>query len=296
VLIGSLGQATYPVPHLVMDGPAFTGKYTANVVRSGEVGQVVDLMDGSALTYSTQPVKLARPGAEALEEAFVKERIAGWTGKAGRGAQSRLGGFYGDSLVNLDALIAASDSVDLDPEQSGCARDLAKDMACVWNAFEAGLSRCAMVRSRGWCSVGWDTHSNNSIQSTHFKELFDFLTAGLDDLQGRTSLSGGSLADEVTVVVFSEMGRHPQLTGTGRGHWTYTSFMLVGSGVRGGQVIGQMDENFTGLPVDLTTGEVTDSGALLLPSHFGATLLALADIDPAEHIINGEPIMAAVDI
>ena len=59
------------------------------------------------------------------------------------------------------------------------------------------------------------------------------------------------------------MGRHPQINASqGRDHWTYTSALLIGSGIHGGLVIGAMDENFLGLPVDLSTGELTEPGTL----------------------------------
>ena len=124
--------------------------------------------------------------------------------------------------------------------------------------------------------------------------LFGYLSQLMADLEGRTSFSGGRLIDEVTVVVVSEMGRHPQVNNTGgKDHWTYTSAMLLGAGIRGGQVIVRMNADFQGERIDLETGEVSESGTGMLPSHLGATLLTMADIDPAEVLTDGaEPIMA----
>jgi uncharacterized protein (DUF1501 family) len=123
------------------------------------------------------------------------------------------------------------------------------------------------------------------VQGSHFKDLFTLLCGIMEELDSRTSLSGAPLAEEVTVVVISEMGRDPRLNGAqGKNHWTYTSAMLVGAGIQGGQVIGEYNEDFIGDPVDLTTGEVSDTGSRLHAKHLGATLLALGDIDPAEHL------------
>jgi hypothetical protein len=36
--------------------------------------------------------------------------------------------------------------------------------------------------------------------------------------------------------------------------------------------------------VDLSSGEVAESGVTVLPGHIGATLLALADVDPGEYV------------
>jgi len=94
-------------------------------------------------------------------------------------------------------------------------------------------------------------------------------------------------------MVFSDMGRHPRLNvSNGKDHWTFTSAMLMGAGIQGGQVIGAMNDSFQGEPVVLSTGEVSTSGTMLTPEHLGATLLTLSDIDSAEYLPNAAPIQA----
>ena len=115
-------------------------------------------------------------------------------------------------------------------------------------------------------------------------------------LDGRTGASGNPLKDEVTIVVMSEMGRHPQIAGDGRGHWTFTSALLIGSGIKGGQVIGEYDDNYEGKGVDVQSGAVSDSGDKLVPSHLGATLLDLAGLDYTQYTSSGRPIKAAMDV
>jgi uncharacterized protein (DUF1501 family) len=93
----------------------------------------------------------------------------------------------------------------------------------------------------------------------------------------------------------SEMGRTPRLNAAaGRDHWTYTSAMLIGAGVAGGRVIGGMSDSYTGRAINLTSGEPDDAGTPLVPGHLGATLLALADLDPMDHGLVEEPILAAL--
>ena len=100
-------------------------------------------------------------------------------------------------------------------------------------------------------------------------------------------------SDEVTVVLVSEMGRDPRLNAQeGKHHWTHTSAMVVGSGIRGGQVVGAFDENVASSPVDLASGEVHSDDTYLLPSHLGATLLALGDVDPGDYLVDAPPIEA----
>ena len=90
----------------------------------------------------------------------------------------------------------------------------------------------------------------------------------MEELEGRTTLAGTPLADVLTIVVFSEMGRHPRYnTWGGKDHWTFARCMLMGAGVQGGQVVGEMDDDFRGRPIDLASGEPTDSGTALLPGH-----------------------------
>ena len=52
----------------------------------------------------------------------------------------------------------------------------------------------------------------------------------------------------------------------------------------GGQVIGEYSDEQLGQKVDLASGDVSSSGEDLLPGHIGATILALGDVDPGEHI------------
>lgn len=70
--------------------------------------------------------------------------------------------------------------------------------------------------------------------------------------------------------------------------------MLIGAGVRGGQVIGAYDDDFVGRPVDLVSGETVESGTRLGPGNLGATLLQLGGIDPAIHIGDATAIEAAI--
>lgn len=296
VSIASNTELYYPVPHLVLAGPAFTGRNAANVVRAGEVGQITELLDGSALSLSDTVFTAPDPTAAKLEDEFLKSRLLRFQELADRGAPRRLGGLYHDAIQNLETLVAVGSEVNLNPEPSGCSRDTAADAACAFNAFEIELARCALAKHMGWCSMSWDTHANNDqYQTVHFEELFGYLNEIMADLDQRTGASGAPLKDEVTICVFSEMGRHPQDVGGGRGHWTFTSFMLIGAGVKGGQVIGEVDDNFAGRSVDLPSGQVSDTGVGLLPGHMGATLMQLAGVDYAELLPTYEPIWAAVE-
>ncbi len=57
----------------------------------------------------------------------------------------------------------------------------------------------------------------------------------------------------------------------------------------GGRQIGGYDDNLLGRAVDLNSGELSDKGTILGTEHIGATILALADIEP-----EGDPIQAVL--
>jgi len=152
-----------------------------------------------------------------------------------------------------------------------------------------------MMRYKGWCSEGWDTHQGLEKQDQNFGDLFEYLNGIMADLETRVSDSGAPLSEEVTIIVFSEMGREPRLNSWGgRDHWTFTSLLMIGSGIQGGQTIGGLDTAGQGRPIDLGTGLIKEGGASLLPEHIGATLLALGDVDPDEFVDGAETIPAVM--
>jgi uncharacterized protein (DUF1501 family) len=182
-----------------------------------------------------------------------------------------------------------------DGGRSRADRSTASDAMIALDCFERGITRCAAVRNSGWLGAGWDTHTDDGLQEKHFEQLFGSINAILADLDARTATDGSRLSEQVTIVVMSEMGRAPKLNARGgRDHGRFTSAMLVGSGIRGGQVVGEMDESFRGRPVDLASGEATDAGTLLAPGHLGATLLALGDVAPASAGLAERPIEAVL--
>jgi hypothetical protein len=82
----------------------------------------------------------------------------------------------------------------------------------------------------------WDTHSENFKGHKALLPPMDQAVAALlDDLKQR------GLLDEVVVVLASEMGRAPRISGNaGRDHWTYAySIMIAGGGLTRGQVLGE---------------------------------------------------------
>jgi hypothetical protein len=101
---------------------------------------------------------------------------------------------------------------------------------------EAGVPFVEVVMGDG---VGWDTHRDNFPRTKALSLECDTAMAALvEDLHAR------GLLDTTLVVWMGEFGRTPQCTGGGRNHWARAwSTVLVGGGIKGGQVIGRTDRD-----------------------------------------------------
>lgn len=100
---------------------------------------------------------------------------------------------------------------------------------------EAGVPFVEVVMGDG---VGWDTHRDNFPRTRALSLECDTAMAALvEDLKRR------GLLDSTLVVWMGEFGRSPQISGDGgRNHWARAwSTVLIGGGIKGGQVIGRTD-------------------------------------------------------
>lgn len=99
--------------------------------------------------------------------------------------------------------------------------------------IEAGV-RCVSVSFSDF-----DTHSDNFLRMRHLLPIIDrALYALVQDLEDR------GLLNDVAIVLWGEFGRTPQVDprSGGRHHWPEVGpAMILGGGIRGGQVIGRTD-------------------------------------------------------
>lgn len=101
---------------------------------------------------------------------------------------------------------------------------------------EAGVPFVEVVMGDG---VGWDTHRDNFPRVRTLSQECDAAMAALI-----TDLESRGLLDSTLVVWMGEFGRTPQCTGGGRNHWSRAwSSVLIGGGIRGGQVVGHTDRD-----------------------------------------------------
>lgn len=269
---------SYLLPHLVMSGPAYTSRYSTSVTRVGESGQLAPLLDGTVLN-SSQPFTnpISTPSRDAIDAIVERRRLAA-PPTSGRNQT------FADDLQRIEEqrlALAGIPDLDLSIGVNGITTPVSERVLPAITCLERGLTRCAIIEHKGLYDLGWDSHSDIGLQSDHFELLFADLNSILGELASRTGPEGGPLLDEVVTVVFSEMGRAPTINASGgKDHWTFTSAMIIGPGVAGGRVFGAFDDSFVGRPIDLASGEPTDSGVLASTENLGATLLAMAGVDP----------------
>lgn len=276
------------LPHLVVGGLYYAGELGVHVGRAGSAGQLQGLSTGELLSQSDQRVVAPDPALSGEVDAWLAQAIASAQEGAGTAARAHRLDAHAQALERAGRV---KDSEGLLDFRGGDVLD--EQVAVAVAALSQGVSRCVtLAHPRRDDQVEWDTHAlNEGVQSELFEDLFAGLGRLMDALQASPGPAGGSLADETVVVVLSELARTPTLNASnGRDHWPCTSALILGPGVRGGQAVGAYNAQLYGQPVDLASGEASESGTWLGPEHLGATLLALADIDPREAGVPAEPI------
>jgi len=274
------------LPGVVVAGPSYAGPYGEGITRVGSP-QLTGLLSGALIEESDLPTGRPDASVEALLDARVREAAAAAAARAGGERALALRGSYVTGLERAAVLKGLLGEVDF-----SAAETIEEQAALAIELFSRGISRVAMLDP----DIFWDSHGENEgVQHGAFEEIFFSLRGIMDQLHAAPGERGGSMADETALVVISEMGRTPVVNNTqGKDHWPYTSAMIVGPGVRGGEVVGDVDEDYYGERVDPTTGAVDPHGVDLSAEVFGATLLALGGIDVEAALPGATPITGAL--
>lgn len=281
-LLGVSTTAT-TLPSLVLSGPSFPGAYGVASARAGSAGQLQRLLNNDIFWYSDTAVGTIPRNLDATLDAALEERFAVLSSRLGAAhplaaaftdAHARLGELRGYRNVDFSGVWDQASRIDL-----------------AVTALAAGLSRCVTLTSDGAYGY-WDSHTDNeSTQSLAFEVLFEGLSQLQESLATTLDPDGVPLSETTIVVALSEMGRTPTYNGSdGRDHWPFTSVLMTGPGLVGNQVISGFDDAFYGLGYDAELGAEVADGTPLTPEHIGATLLALADVDPGVAVPNASPI------
>jgi len=280
--LASAQQAEFTLPHLVLGGPAQAGDLGTAVARTGAMGQLDGLLSGEILENGDRYDGRPSLPAEHVIDAYMARRAAGRVLGARDALETARTADFQASLERTRALKDRRQDMEFVP-----GFDLLSQADAALEALSLGIARCASVAH----PATWDTHANNAQQSDLFEDLFGTLAQVMERMAARPGSTGGSQLDETVMVVLSEMGRTPKLNGAlGRDHWPYTSAMLVGPGLSGDRVVGGWDERYYGLGVDRASGEISESADLLGTDSLGATILALAGLDPASDLPGAEAI------
>lgn len=288
-ILGGMGADAYALPQVVLGAPSFPGAFGTYVTRTGTTGQLQGLISGDIASWSDKPVGQPDWRSEDIMDSYLKRRLAAAADAAAAGRDATLRAAMETAVTRGVALKDLVGVVDFSGASSfGGQLDLAVQLLSL---------QVTRVASVAFSYYGWDTHINNDLyQSANFQEMFRNLNTLMQTLESTPGESAATLADETVIVVLSEMGRTPQLnSGDGKDHWPYTSAMVVGPGLRGGRVIGANDAYYYGQLVDLASGEVSESGSNFNSQVLGATLLAMADIDPNDFVSGVEPITGILE-
>ena len=283
-IIGSQSPKLYTAPHLLLSGPNFSTNYSNALLRIGEDGELKNLMDGLSYNGITP-----NTDHEDLVNEYLQRRSQNGD------TQSLSNPSFNSDFLRAHQQLAAfkaeqsrfelPSSLELDTTYGfDCNRTFMGQAQLALDFFAQDLSRCAIVQDEGFCNMRWDSHGDYFEQNWHYDLLFLGLQQLMTELQTRTGIYGTPLIEETTVIVCSEMSRHPQLNEMGgKHHWPVGSAMIIG-GVTGGRTIGQYTDQVLGVNIDPNSGDISDFGEKLNPGHLGATLLAMADIDPADFL------------
>jgi uncharacterized protein (DUF1501 family) len=143
-------------------------------------------------------------------------------------------------------------------------------------ALTKGISRCVTIK----VADGLDSHQGAAWEGDHgpgLREGFDSIAALATHLEETPfgTEPGDNWLNHTTIICFSEFGRGPELNNNGgRDHSLINSMLMLGAGVKGGQVLGATtDLGMMASPVDLETGAVSAAGELIGNNHIARTLL-----------------------
>lgn len=270
--ISSRNGSDLILPHMALSGPAFSGTIGGGT-SSGSGFLSLLLFDGSYYA--------ADATAEVSLDAYVERRFTNLMGQLEE--EGRTGLRQGEMVESfrrwrdLKAIKAdlGADFEDLD--------GLGSEGVALSAAFERGYAITGTLEARG----SWDSHSNNfPSQNEGFNNTFEGLHTIVTRLASRNATSGpGTLLDQTTLVVMSEMGRTPKLNGSsGKDHWPITSVMLIGGGVKGSMVLGGTDNYQNNELVDYSTGQISSSGIEIAAANLGAAILEQAGVNPADFL------------
>lgn len=272
------------MPHVVIDAPYMPGEYSPYTVRL-TTSRIKEM-----LAKTSESVRLNERSESALldfrEAAF--KTIGDNQNGASLDSEKLLTLYY--QFLRNDLSIKRLKQIN---ETLGSQRDDESDFArhgkIAIELFRNEYSQCVTIQSGQ--DNAWDTTRDHfQTQSKLYERLFHDLNeifAYADD---------AGVLERTLVVVMSERGRAPHLnTNAGKSPWQYTSTLLWGPGLAGGQVIGSTDAWLRGETIDPifgSSGSVTLDMTNIMAAIYLKTnapgVLLLPKIEPLSVILVSE--------
>lgn len=159
-----------------------------------------------------------------------------------------------------------------------------------YRLVEAGVN---MIQVNLGNNETWDSHGEifHRLRDKLFPPTDRALSALIDDLQST------GLLDSTLIVIGSEFGRTPRLSGNdvnfngvGRDHWgAVQSILFAGGGIRGGTVVGSSDK-VGGYPASSPQTPENMAATIYQALGIPSTTMWKDSVDRPHHIYHGEPI------
>jgi hypothetical protein len=282
ILLAQAATERYGLPHILIRGPVFPGRYGAMSTRIGSGEGIARILDGSLVTTGDQPEPPLGEDPNTLIQRFIRSRNSAYIQRHLTSTERRQARNYEESIQRAEYLRQISKNIEWSTDGS-----LGSQVQLATQLLSLGVCRCLTLALE---SDDWDSHSDNDRKQSYlFESLFSALSDLMIQLEERPGSQAPTLAEETVVVVLSEMGRTPAMnSGKGKDHWSHTSALLIGPGLTGGRSIGGFDDYYYSKPLDFATGALSEQGRVMEGAHLGALLLQLGDVDPVEFTANSE--------
>jgi len=97
-------------------------------------------------------------------------------------------------------------------------------------------------------------------------------------------------------VIGSEFGRTPGYnSGNGKDHWSVSSMMFMGRGIKGGRILGSSTHRHSAKKVNATTLDNDDNGIEITYAHINKALRKLAGIESNKLITQYYPLSGEIE-
>ena len=269
--IASACFAQSPIPHLVLSGQSFAGDLGHLIAKTGSGAKIKSLLAGTNSENSDLFVTASTSRIRAAEVQMRQRRVQQLIEQSNQDpiALQMLEQFH----VNASSAQTLKDRQNLiDWNRDG---SFLGDCLTAVDILREGISHCISIEHPAL----WDSHSSNDVfQHWLWDELFFSLGELCQELE-RTETETGTLLDQTTIVVASDMGRAPSLNSSqGKDHWPYSSALILSAQIEGQRSIGGYDRGFQGASLQSMFGNAFTEERLTA-KHFGESLLQLWDID-----------------